>query len=72
MTFFENSIYKLKNGGHYICEDLTNKTIENFEKIISNLKTKHQNCNFTIEKIKHQYNHNDNNLLIVYKSQVAI
>jgi hypothetical protein len=68
LIFLENSIHKLKPGGYYICEDLTNKTVESFEKIIKDLEKKFTNCNFIIEKIKHEYNFNDNNLLVIYKN----
>lgn len=67
LIFLENSIHKLKSGGYYICEDLTNKTVNSFESIIKDLEIKFTDCEFKIEKLNHEYNFNDNNLLVIYK-----
>lgn len=67
LIFLENSIHKLKNGGIYICEDLTNSTVSKFESILNKLREKFKDCAFSIERLPHEFNVNDNNLLVIKK-----
>ena len=69
LSFFENSIHKLKQNGIYIIEDLLPITKINFEEIINDLKNKYQNLTFEIVTLKWEANlGNDNTLLIIKKN----
>lgn len=67
LIFLENSLFKVKKGGFYICEDLIDETIIRFEKILPNLSNHFSDCSFEIKKLNHPKNNLDNNLLVVKK-----
>lgn len=68
ITFFENSIHKLKSGGYFIIEDLLKNTLDLFKSNLSNLESSYKDYKFTILELNHIHNlGNDNNLLIIRK-----
>lgn len=67
LTFFENSVYKLKKGGKYIIEDLFPETIEKFESIKEHLINKHNLASFKVLNLVKDHYPIDNNLLIISK-----
>ena len=69
LIFLENSLYKLNNGGIYICEDLREETVESFRREIKTLEKKYLGYTFELFCIESADNpYNDNNLLVVKKS----
>jgi hypothetical protein len=68
LIFLENSLFKLKKDGYYICEDLNNETYEKFSTILDELKMKYKNYEFNLEKIPHEYNNHDNSLLVIKRN----
>jgi len=69
ISFFENSIFKLKKGGYYIVEDLNLITLDLFKTNMDSLKIKYPFLQFNILSLFHKENINDNNLLVVRKRQ---
>lgn len=67
VTFFENSIHKLKPNGYYIIEDIMNTEEHLFINKINEWKIKYEDCDFTLLKIPSLLNHYDNTLLVVFK-----
>jgi len=69
LIFLENSLYKLNNGGIYICEDLREETVESFRREIKTLEKKYPGYTFELFCIESADNpYNDNNVLVVKKS----
>ena len=68
LTFFENSIHKLKRGGYYIIEDLLPETWDLFDGNLENLENKYPDLEFMMIKINPRNKYcGDNNLLIIKK-----
>jgi hypothetical protein len=68
LKFLTNTLYKLKLGGYYICEDLLPQTIIDFENEFNNLNRTFSNFSFEIIKLENSNNrYNDNNLLVIKK-----
>lgn len=70
VCFFENSIHKLKPNGYFIIEDIINSQEHLFINKIKEWETKYTNCLFTLVKLPSSCNSYDNNLLVVYKSDM--
>jgi hypothetical protein len=68
VTFFENSIHKLKPNGYFIIEDIVNNEEYLFNNKIKEWESKYKDCLFTLLKIPSSVNHTDNTLLVVFKS----
>ena len=68
VCFFENSIHKIKSGGYYIIEDISNNEICLFENKMIEWRDKYKECTFLLLKVPSKVNFSDNNLLIIYKS----
>ena len=66
VTFFENSIHKLKKNGYYIMEDLINPHY-NFPKQIKKWQEKYPDLLFELVYLPKEKNQGDNNVLIIYK-----
>ena len=67
VSFFENSIHKLKPNGYYIIEDISKREIHLFENKIKEWETNYHDCLFKLLIIPSNRNDNDNNLLVVHK-----
>jgi len=67
--FFENSIYKLKKGGYYIIEDISNRDVAKFNSAISSWVVKYPNLKFHLETLPSASNYTDNRLLIVHYAE---
>jgi hypothetical protein len=69
--FFENSVHKLKVGGFYIIEDVSEFAVDKYERCISVWSEKFLCCKFTVTKVKSLDNNillpGDNNLVIIEK-----
>jgi hypothetical protein len=65
LSFFENSIHKLKKGGLFIIEDLNSRSLNEFKLILPKLSDKYHYLNFDIIEIPNPQNHYDNNILLV-------
>lgn len=65
INFFENFIYKVKDGGYFIIEDIDKKYFDSFEKYIKNISEKYELVELI--KIPNPTNLGDNNLLLVKK-----
>ena len=70
VTFFENSIHKLKPNGYFIIEDINKSDEYLFEKKIMYWESLYKDCLFTLLKIPSSCNPYDNNLLVVFKKGV--
>ena len=68
ITFFENSIHKLKPNGYYIIEDICNSEEHLFINQIKIWESQYKDCLFKLLKISSTCNYSDNNLLVVVKS----
>jgi len=67
VCFFENSIYKLANGGIFIIEDIITKDIQKFESKIILWRKLYPELSFDLMCIPSKVNNYDNNLLIIRK-----
>jgi hypothetical protein len=67
LNFLSNSIHKVKEGGIFIIEDLTNSTKERFRQILDQLKTSLNLSEAFILEIQNPNNNIDNCLLIIRK-----
>ena len=67
VTFFENSIHKLRTGGYYCVEDVRTDQLDLWEKIISEWRLKYLNFQFEILRLDTLLNKNDNNMIIIQK-----
>lgn len=65
VTFFENSIHKLKEGGLYVIEDVVNGNIVRFNKLFEVWRTTFKGLTFEIRMLPHPVNNHDNNLIII-------
>jgi len=65
VMFFENSIHKLKVGGVYVIEDISNKDIQRFRTKITEWQSQFPRLMFEIMSLPHPVNIYDNNLLII-------
>lgn len=68
VTFFENSIHKLKPNGYFIIEDILNSEEHLFENKIKQWESQYKDCSFTLLNIPSSQNTDDNTLLVVVKS----
>jgi len=70
VTFFENSIHKLKPNGYFIIEDILNSEAYLFEHKIKEWESQYKDCLFKLLKIPSSRNPSyDNNLIVVLKLQ---
>jgi SAM-dependent methyltransferase len=67
VVFFENSIHKLKKGGYYIIEDISNQDVAKFNSTISSWAVKYPNLKFHLETLPSALNFGDNRLLVVHR-----
>jgi hypothetical protein len=65
LSFFENSVHKLKKGGLFIIEDLNMRSLNKFKLILPKLSDKYYYLNFDIIEIPNSQNQYDNNILVV-------
>lgn len=65
VTFFENSIHKLKIGGLFVIEDIWMINVPKIANKIGEWSRKYPNLKFRLERIEHHKQ--DNNLFIVQK-----
>ena len=70
VCFFENSIHKLKQNGYFIIEDINKNEEHLFINKIKTWELEYKDCSFTLLKIPSLRNNSDNNLLVVFKSDV--
>ena len=70
VCFFENSIHKLKPNGYFIIEDIHIHELHLFANKIKEWESQYKDCLFNLLKIPSSCNHHDNNLLVVYKSEL--
>jgi hypothetical protein len=68
VSFFENSIHKLKPTGYFIIEDILNFEEHLFVNKIKEWQSLYKDCLFTLLKIPSSRNNIDNSLLVVSKS----
>ena len=69
LTFFENSIHKLKRGGYYIIEDVLPYFADQFENIIPELELKYKGLKFTIIHLRNfGFDTYDNNMILIKKN----
>lgn len=68
VCFFENSIHKLKPEGYFIIEDIIYHEEPLFIDKIKEWDVKYKDCLFNLLRIPSTVNHNDNTLLVIYKS----
>ena len=66
VCLFENSIHKLKKGGYYIIEDITNPLITTWEYTLDKWRTVYPKYTFHLEKLFNKANNWDNNLIVVH------
>jgi hypothetical protein len=66
VTFFENSIHKLKSNGYYIIEDILFEHIKLFEDKMKEWEIQYLNLEFQLLIIPHLTNTNDNILMIIH------
>ena len=67
VSFFENSIHKLKPNGYFIIEDILFNEEHLFINKIKEWQDKYKNCLFTLLKIPSSRNYCDNTLLVIFK-----
>lgn len=65
VTFFENSIHKLKAGGIFVIEDIVNADIPRFIRKFEEWREKFPGLTFETRMLRHPVNSHDNNLAIV-------
>jgi hypothetical protein len=70
VCFFENSIHKLKPGGYYIIEDITNEDTQLFFNKIKEWELRYTDCLFTFIKLPSARNIWDNSVLVIFKLAV--
>ena len=68
VTFFENSIHKLKPNGYFIIEDIAKHEEHLFENKIKQWQNQYKDCLFTLLTIPSSNNNYDNTLLVVVKT----
>jgi hypothetical protein len=64
LTFFLNSIHRLKKGGIYIIEDIHENEIKNWEKYVKN---NNDNYKFLLIRLPNRFNNWDNNMMVIQK-----
>ncbi len=69
VSFFENSIHKLKSNGYYIIEDINYLDKQLFINKIKEWKDQYKYCLFTLLTIPCKNMH-DNTLLVVFKNNL--
>ena len=69
ITFFENSLHKLKINGYFIIEDLKSNTVSMMKKYISDVEIKYNNFEFSLFELYLHNNQNDNNLLVIRRKK---
>jgi hypothetical protein len=65
VTFFENSIHKLKRGGVYVIEDVANSEILRFTMKFEQWRVSFPELSFETRMLQHPVNNHDNNLIII-------
>lgn len=70
VCFFENSIHKLKPNGYFIIEDIDIRDHNLFINKIKEWESQYKDCSFKLLKMPSQVNKFDNNLLVIYKSEI--
>jgi hypothetical protein len=69
ITFFENSLHKLKVNGYFIVEDLKSEAVSMMKKYIPEAEIKYNNFEFSLIELYLHNNDNDNNLLIIRRKK---
>jgi hypothetical protein len=69
ITFFENSLHKLKVGGYFIIEDLKLNTVSMMKKYLTDAEIKYSNFEFSLFELYLHNNKNDNNILVVRRKK---
>lgn len=64
ICFLENSIYKLKRGGYYIIEDISESIIPELEEKVKQWEIIYPEIKFEIIRLHHEINKSDNNILV--------
>jgi len=70
VTFFENSIHKLKPNGYFIIEDILHNEEHLFLDKIEEWKLRFADCSFKLLKIPSISNYYDNTLVVVHKHSI--
>ena len=65
ISFFENSIHKLRRGGLFIIEDIHQISLRKFKDKLPDLINKFNNFSFELKEIPNTQNQGDNNILII-------
>ncbi len=66
VCFFENSIHKLRRGGYYIVEDVTEDTLHRWEDKMKEWEVVYPEISFKLVRLPNKNNSWDNNLLIAH------
>jgi spermidine synthase len=66
VTFFENSIHKLRKNGYYIIEDIHDNDIVNFNTIIKTWEKTYPHLEFSLLKLPLSQNKHHNTLLVIH------
>lgn len=72
VTFFENSIHKLRPNGIYVIEDISNEDIQKFILKILEWRSRFAHLDFELVRLPHPNNIYDNNLLIIKSQSVSV
>lgn len=72
VTFFESSIHKLKEGGFFIVEDISNNDIVRFNEKIQQWRNTYPALHFQLRILPHPTNIYDNNLLVVQRQRTKM
>jgi SAM-dependent methyltransferase len=68
VCFLENSIHKLKKGGYYIIEDISQSIIPQLEEKVIEWRNTYPEIIFDILRLKHEKNNSDNNILLARRA----
>jgi hypothetical protein len=68
VTFFENSIHKLKQKGIYVIEDVETNNVLRFNAKFEEWRTAFPDLSFTVRMLRHPVNTHDNNLVIIRRN----
>ena len=67
VTFLENSIHKVKEGGYFIIEDISVDEIFNWSEYFKKNRDKYSDCEYSFIFLDCEYNRYDNNLIVIKK-----
>lgn len=72
VTFFENSIHKLRPNGYYIMEDIQKHDERSFIDKIKVWENQYPDCSFTLLKLPSVRNNCDNTLIVIFKKEKTV